>query len=85
MSIKNVSALFKAIDEKDDLRSSLYACSSKGDLINCLELYHMGFTYDEFEDAINIMHTSCKTQEDANELFSKANWFKFLFYSLSNR
>jgi hypothetical protein len=85
MAIHNVVALFKAIDEKDELRSNLYACTSKGELIHCLEIHHMSFSFDEFEEAIKMMHTKCQTQEAANELFSKANWFKFLFYSLKNK
>jgi len=85
MAIKNVVALFKAMDEKEELRSNLYACTSKGELIHCLEINQMGFSYDEFEDAINMMHTKCQTQEAADDLFSKVNWFKFLFYSLKNK
>jgi hypothetical protein len=84
MAIKNVAALFKEIDAKEYLRSKLYACTSKDDLIRYLKTNHLDFTMEEFEDAINMMHTECQTQEAANELFSKANWFKFLFYSLKN-
>ena len=83
MAVKNVSALFKAIDEKDELRSSLYACNSRRALFNCLELNRLSFSFDEFEEAINLMHVNCQTQEAADELFGKLNWFKFLYYSLS--
>lgn len=84
MSIRNVSALFKAIDEEDELRTRLYSCGSRGELLSCLELNHLGFSFDEFEEAVNELHTKCLTQEAANDLFSKVNWFKFLYYSLVN-
>lgn len=85
MSVRNVYALFKAIDVNDELRSSLYSCSSKGELISCLEMNQMSFSFDEFEEAINVMHVNCQTQEATNELFGKSNWFKFLYLSLSNK
>jgi len=84
MAMKNVAALFKAIDESDDLRLSLNTCKNKSDLFLCLEQNNLSFSYEEFDEAINNIHTTCQTQEAANDLMSKANWFRFLFFSLSN-
>jgi hypothetical protein len=82
MSLRNVVTLFGAIDERDDLRSRLNRCKSRGQLIHCLEQNQLSFSYEEFEEAINLMHVKCQTQEAANDLFVKVNWFRFLFYSL---
>ena len=82
MAIQNVSKLFGELDVRDELRSMLYSCKNRVDLIKCLEINHMPFSFDEFEEAINILHVQCQTQEAANDLFSKINWFKFLVISL---
>jgi hypothetical protein len=85
MAIRNVYALFKAIDVNDDLRKNLYKCRNRRELTNCLELNHLSFSFDEFEEAINVMHASCQTKEAASELFGKSNWYKFLYYSISSK
>ncbi|HEY9124779.1 MAG TPA: hypothetical protein PK252_00385 [Bacteroidales bacterium] len=84
MSINNVGVLFRQMDERDELRQSIYRCKNKGELVKILDMHQMSFTIDEFEEAANVFHAKCQSQEEADWLFGKVNWFRFLYYSLAN-
>ena len=83
MAINNILTLFDTIGENNKLRSSLNACTTTTELDKCLESYRLPFSEEEFEEAINLMHVKCQTQEQADELFSKVHWFRFLLSSLA--
>lgn len=77
MSIQNAIKFLKDIDNNVDIRKEL-VLTPTGELENRLTQLGYQFTECEFEECINLMHTKCQYEEEANHLFQLINWFKML-------
>lgn len=82
MAINHVIKLFQAIDADDNLRSKLYDCFDKTELMAFLNSMGYFFNDVDIENAVNLLHVQCKTIEDAQLLLHKADWLKFLIYGI---
>lgn len=82
MALNNVEKFLNKIETTPELRKTAYKCNNKSELDNFLKTNDLHFTYNEFEAAIDMLHVKCQTEEQANELFEKINWFKFLYAAL---
>lgn len=78
MSINNAISLIKAVDSSNSLREKLNNCNGQNEFNHCLISNGYGFTKDEFEDAVRLLHLRCQKQEDAELILEKAMWLRFL-------
>ena len=78
MPINNVVKLIKAIDSSKDLRENLNNFNKPVEVMEYLSNNGYKFTLDEFEDAIQMLHVHCQTEEEALLLMDKAMWLRFL-------
>ncbi len=77
MSLKNAIDFIKDAGQDPLLRNGLVKLE-QAEILPELEKLGYGFTIPEFEEAINVQHVQCQTEEDANFLFHVVNWFKLL-------
>lgn len=77
MAIQDAMNFIVDAGQNDVLRNSLIPLKQNA-ILPELELQGYKFTISEFEEAINMLHVQCQTEEDANFLFEVVNWFKLL-------
>lgn len=82
MPLQHAIDLLTDITTDKKLRFDLYSCETLNDLTQCMAQKGYKFTFDEFEDAVNVMHVKCQTEEQANEVMDKADWYRGLVYSM---
>ncbi len=51
----------------------------RSEILPALEKKGYKFNFEEFEDSVNVLHTRCQTQEQADFLFEVVWWFKLLY------
>jgi predicted ribosomally synthesized peptide with nif11-like leader len=78
MAIQNAMNLIRDVKNDVDLRYNLHTIH-QSDVEMFLEEQGYKFTYQEFEEAINMMHVKCQTHEEADELMQVVMWLKLLF------
>jgi len=81
MSIQNAIQMLDRIDSDPNFRKGIYCCNSKQDFTDYMQNQNMSFTDDEFEDAVNMLHTKCQTYEQASMLMQRAELVRFLIHS----
>lgn len=78
MPIRNAVYLLKAIESDSKLRESMYSCKDNVEFDTCLNSNGYIFDYEEFEDAVHFLHLRCQTIENAQCLFHKSEWLRYL-------
>jgi hypothetical protein len=84
MAIQNAIKLINAIDSDNGLRKSLYSLKKSADLEDFLNKNDLKFDMNEFEEAVNFLHVKCQFKEQADDLFQKVEWFRYIVASLKN-
>ena len=75
MSLQNAITFISDVDSDNELRKSCYTCKTQKDLLEQLKGKGYGFTFDEFEDATNMLLFKCQTYEQAGRVKEVKAWF----------
>jgi len=75
MSIQNAITFIANVDKNADLRKACYSCKTKDNLLDMLKDQSMGFTQDEFDEAVNVMLFKCQSYEEADCIKQTEVWF----------
>lgn len=78
MPIQHAIKFLREIDYLPDLREALYCCNGRDLLFQTLKAAGFAFTGGEFEEAVDHVHVSCQTYEEADMLMNKVNWFRMV-------
>lgn len=78
MAIVHAMKFLKEIDDQPDLRNVLYECKGLEDLFATLEEAGYPFSGGEFEEAVDHVHVGCQSEQDADVLMTRANWFRMV-------
>lgn len=78
MSIQNAIHLLRQVDADTTLREGMYNCINGSELQTFLASSGFPFDSNEFEDAVNHLHTQCQTLEQAQDLLHKADWLRYM-------
>lgn len=78
MAIAHAMKFLKEIDERPDLRDSLYACQGLDAVWASLKDAGYPFSGGEFEEAVDHMHCDCQSYEAADQLMSKVTWLRMV-------
>jgi len=78
MATHHVIKLFNTIEYDYDLREKIYECNGSNELMSMLNSIGYYFDNDDIDNALNMMHIQCKTLEQAENLFHKADWLRYL-------
>jgi len=79
MAIAHAIKFLKQMDQLHELRSALYGCVGPEAQLARLRLAGYPFDGAEFEEAVDHLHTSCQTYQDADELMNKVHWMRMVF------
>jgi hypothetical protein len=75
MSIQNALIFLRDVELDNGLRKSCYSCKTRNELLEMLEKQGRGFTYEECENAINMLLLKCQTYEQAERVRELHVWF----------
>ena len=78
MSIHNAIRFLREIGGQVDLRCELYGIRGREALFSRIAREGYSFTGGEFEEAVDHLHVSCRTAEEADFLMDKAIWFRMV-------
>lgn len=78
MAIIHAMKFLKEIDDHADLRNALYECKSLEALFETLKEAGYPFSGGEFEEAVDHVHVGCQSEQDADVLMTRANWFRMV-------
>jgi hypothetical protein len=78
MAIQHAIKFLKALDDKPELRESLYRCEGYDALFETLKVAGYPFSGGEFEEAVDHLHVACTTHAEADTLMNKVNWFRMV-------
>lgn len=79
MSLQNALLFIRHIKSNANLRKACYTCKTKSDLLELLDSAEIGFTENEFAEAITMSLFKCQTYEEADDIKQTELWFH-LFY-----
>jgi len=78
MSIQHAINFIARVQTDAELRKATYRCTSQAALFDLLTSYELGFTEDEFQDAINHLLLRCTTESQAYSVHEMESWFKLV-------
>jgi hypothetical protein len=84
MSIQNAIGFIENIKEDTILRRKIN-CLKPEDIHPFLEINGYSFSYDQFEDAINVCKLKCGSEQDAFDIDEIKFWFLFLSTIFQNK
>lgn len=78
MAIVHAMKFLKEIDDQPDLRDALYKAQGLEALFETLKTAGYPFSGGEFEEAVDHLHVGCQSEEAADELMTRVNWFRMV-------
>ncbi|WP_372774115.1 Nif11 family protein [Mangrovibacterium sp.] len=78
MAIQDAMKFIRESQKNREFRKEINQCEPNQIFDKMKELGYE-FTYEEFEESVNMMHVKCQFEEDANQLMQTDMWFKMLF------
>jgi len=78
MSIQHAIHFMSRVQTDETLRKATYRCASQAELFELLKSYDLGFTEDEFQDAVNHLLLRCTTESQAYSVHEIESWFKLV-------
>ena len=75
MSLQNALIFIRNVGSNVPLRKACYKCRSKSDLLELLNNEGIGFTENEFEEAVTMSLFKCQTYEEADDVKQTELWF----------
>jgi hypothetical protein len=75
MSLQNALLFIRNVGTNKSLRKACYGCRSKADLLELLDNEGIGFSENEFEEAITMSLFKCQTYEAADDVKQVEIWF----------
>lgn len=75
MSLQNALIFIRNVGINAPLRKACYKCRTKSDLLKLLHNEGIGFTENEFEEAVNVSLVKCQTYDEADEVKQTELWF----------
>lgn len=75
MAIAHVLQFFRTFEADAQFRQLCNHCKSQKELLDLLSDKGLPFTISEFEDAVNVLLTSCQTYEQAGYIKNIKDWF----------
>lgn len=77
MPLQDAINFIKDVGRDRSMRKSLYAFQPT-EILPELAKKGYEFSFDDFEESVNMLHVQCQSEEQANKLFEVVWWFKML-------
>ncbi len=78
MTLDNVRRLMLRYEADNDLRGRLVAADGQAEREAVLREADLYFTHAEFDEALNLLHCKCQTQEQADRFHQFRMWWDML-------
>jgi hypothetical protein len=75
MSLHNALLFIRNVSTNIPLRKTCYKCRTKSDLLELLNNEGIGFTENEFEEAVTMSLFKCQTYDEADDVKQTELWF----------
>jgi predicted ribosomally synthesized peptide with nif11-like leader len=84
MSIQKAQLFLNKVQEDIHFRKKVICANSEHDLSTILRQYNINFSSTEIENAFNMLHVSCQTEDDAEKLKHAYLYYQLLVSSFTN-
>ena len=78
MTLDNVRRLMLRFESDDNLRDRLVKARDQAEREAVLRAEDLYFTHAEFDEALNLLHFKCQTQEQADRFHEFRMWWDML-------
>ena len=83
MSIQKAQNFLSKVQEDSLFRDKIIIADSKSDLHNILNEHNISFSSGEIEEAFNMLHVACQTEEEAESLKHAYLYYQLLVASFT--
>ncbi len=84
MSIRNAQIFLNKLREDELFREEVVIANTENDLNTILHNHGISFSSPEMEEAFNMLHVACQTEEDAEYLKQAYLYYQLLISSSTN-